>query len=185
MCRNVAIKGNSSCGGTHFIIPWLSPLYVSNFHRFLHTFLGRIRSSLSLLRADSGEFRSKGAVCAGWSWHDSPAVPMGRGSESDALTNALQAQRWGVGWSRSQPHCRICSLFNEQLAPGGTLGRDMPIRRYLLPFCQFAFTFSRVLQQGALGNNRIYHSVGNLLLLPLLLPPLDVLICSLRGHRQL
>lgn len=39
--------------------------------------------------------------------------------------------------------------------------------------------------KGLFYENRTFSSVGNLFLLPLLLPPPDVLICSLQGHGQL
>lgn len=101
MFRNMANKVNPSCGGIHFIIPWLSLLYISNFHCFLHMFLGRIRNALCLLRAGWGECRCKRAICGGWFWQYSPAVTLGHGDESHDLTHALQPQRWGMGWSPS------------------------------------------------------------------------------------
>ena len=86
MFRNVVLRVNPSCGGTHAIIPWLNLLYVSNFHCVLHMFLGRIRNALTLLKAGLRECRSEGAAGVGWSRHDTPTVTLRQGSESDALT---------------------------------------------------------------------------------------------------
>lgn len=47
------------------------------------------------------------------------------------------------------------------------------------------FSLSHLLRQETFYKSRIFYSVGNLFLLPLLLPPPDVLICSLQGHKQL
>lgn len=107
--------------------------------------------------------------------------PRARAVEAMLLPR-VPAPALGHGWSQAWPHAGICSLFDELLAPGGKLWRYIPIRRYVLLSCRFSFSLSRLLQQGTFYDNRIFYSVGNLFLLLLLLPPPDVLICSLRGH---
>lgn len=103
MFRNMANKVNPSCGGIHFIIPWLSLLYISNFHCFLHMFLGRIRNALCLLRAGWGECRCKRAICGGWFWQYSPAVTLGHGDESHDRSPLFLTMHLGMNF------CTLCS----------------------------------------------------------------------------
>ena len=148
------------------------PLIHFKFHCFRHMFWGRIRNALSLRRAGLGECRCKGADGAGWFWHDSQSVTL----------------RHSNGRSMEWAHCNhtltfVPCLMNSWLLVGNF--GDMCLWRYLRLLHRFSSSFSCLLWQGAFYDNRIFYSVGNLFPPLLLLPPPDVLICSLRGHRQL
>ena len=91
MFRNVVLRVNPSCGGTHAIIPWLNLLYVSNFHCVLFMFLGRLRNALSLLRAGLRERRSEGQPAQG-----DPGMTSGRPHRARAVKARLVPQHCGV-----------------------------------------------------------------------------------------
>lgn len=152
MFRNMVLRVNPSCGGTHAIIPWLNLLYVSNFHCVLHMFLGRIRNALSLLKAGLRECRSEGAAGVGWSRHDTPTVTLRQGSESDAFYNGLQPQHWGMdGAAHVHAPAFVSHLMSLWLLVGNfrdrhLLGGMYPLLTSLHRF--FSFSFSRLLQQG-------------------------------------
>jgi len=83
-------------------------------------FLGRIRNALSLLRAGLGECRCKGAVCA-----SDPNAATQRQHRTWAVRAMLSGRTPAPAlvYGQDQPSScsSFCSLFEEQLTPGGKL----------------------------------------------------------------